>query len=59
MAPQLSNIHIPQIRVSDFEVLSDWDFDGVGKTFGDKVPGYRSTSSESHNHRALRKIAYL
>ncbi|KAL9628109.1 MAG: hypothetical protein Q9164_007390, partial [Protoblastenia rupestris] len=33
------------IRVSDFESLSDWDLDGVDKTFGDNVPGYRSTSS--------------
>ena len=47
MAPQLASIHIPQIRISDFEVLSDWDLDGVDKTFGEKVPGYRSTSSTS------------
>ncbi|KAL9123750.1 MAG: hypothetical protein Q9217_006849 [Psora testacea] len=45
MAPQLSHIHLPQTRLSEFENLGGWDFDGVGKTFGNKVPGYRSTSS--------------
>lgn len=41
MAPSL-----PQIRVSDMEILSDWDFENV-KAFGDCIPGYRSSASMS------------
>jgi len=39
MAPSL-----PQIRVCDMEILSDWDFENV-KAFGDSIPGYRSSAS--------------
>lgn len=41
MAPSL-----PQIRVSDMEILSEWDFENV-KAFGDSIPGYRSSASMS------------
>lgn len=41
--PQLQ---LPTIRVSDIEILSDWDFENV-KAFGDSIPGFRSSSSES------------
>ncbi len=41
MAPSL-----PQIRVSDMEILSDWDFENV-KAFGDSIPGYRPSASMS------------
>jgi hypothetical protein len=34
----------PQIRVSDMEMLSEWDFANV-KAFGDSIPGYRSSAS--------------
>ena len=40
--PQLQ---LPAIRVSDIEVLTDWDFEHV-KAFGDSIPGFRSSSSE-------------
>ena len=43
MAP---NLALPQIRVSDMEVLGDWDFEQV-KAIGDSIPGYRSSASES------------
>lgn len=43
MAPQLASLHIPQIKVA--EIANEWDLDVVGRTFSDKVPGYRSTSS--------------
>lgn len=41
--PQL---HLPTIRVSDIEILADWDFENV-KALGDSIPGFRSSSSES------------
>lgn len=41
MAPNL-----PQIRVSDIDLLTDWDFGNV-KAFGDSIPGYRSSASMS------------
>ena len=41
MAPNL-----PQIRVSDIEILGDWDFENV-KAIGDSIPGYRSSASKS------------
>lgn len=40
--PQL---HLPTIKVSDIEILSDWDFENV-KAIGDSIPGFRSSSSE-------------
>lgn len=40
--PQLQ---LPTIRVSDIEILTDWDFENV-KAFGDSIPGFRSSSSE-------------
>lgn len=40
--PQLQ---LPTIRVSDIEILTDWDFENV-KALGDSIPGFRSSSSE-------------
>ena len=40
MAPNL-----PQIRVSDVDVLGEWGFEGV-KALSDSIPGYRSSASE-------------
>ena len=44
MAPNLPAL--PQIRVSDIEILGDWDLEHV-KALGDSIPGYRSSASES------------
>lgn len=41
--PQLQ---LPTIRVSDIEILADWDFENV-KAIGDSIPGFRSSSSAS------------
>ena len=41
MAPNL-----PQIRVSDIDLLNDWDLSNV-KAFSDSIPGYRSGASMS------------
>ena len=41
MAPNL-----PQIRVSDIDLLNDWDLSNV-KAFSDSIPGYRSGASTS------------
>ena len=41
--PQL---HLPTIKVSDIEILADWDFENV-KAIGDSIPGFRSSSSQS------------
>ena len=38
-------LHLPTIKVSDIEILSDWDFENV-KAIGDSIPGFRSSSSE-------------
>ena len=40
--PQLQ---LPTIRVSDIEILADWDFENV-KALGDSIPGFRSSSSQ-------------
>ena len=40
--PQLQ---LPTIKVSDIEILTDWDFENV-KAFGDSIPGFRSSSSK-------------
>ena len=48
MAPNL-----PQIRVSDIEILGDWDFENV-KAIGDSIPGYRSSASQ-----LMRAFLYL
>lgn len=53
MAPSL-----PQIRVSDMEILSDWDFENV-KAFGDCIPGYRSSASMSILVTAARLLPPL
>ncbi|KAL6719373.1 hypothetical protein ACLMJK_003612 [Lecanora helva] len=42
MTPTLSAL--PQIRVSDIEILGDWDFEHV-KAIGDSIPGYRSSAT--------------
>ena len=41
MAPTL-----PQIRVSDSDLLNDWDLSNV-KAFSNSIPGYRSGASTS------------
>lgn len=41
MAPTL-----PQIRVSEIDLLNDWDLSNV-KAFSDSIPGYRSGASTS------------
>ena len=40
------HLQLPTIRVSDIEILADWDFENV-KALGDSIPGFRSSSSES------------
>lgn len=40
--PQLQ---LPTIKVSDIEILTDWDFENV-RALGDSIPGFRSGSSE-------------
>ena len=40
--PQLQ---LPTIKVSDIEILTDWDFENV-KALGDSIPGFRSSSSK-------------
>ena len=40
--PQLQ---LPTIKVSDIEILTDWDFENV-RALGDSIPGFRSSSSE-------------
>lgn len=40
------HLQLPTIRVSDIEILTDWDFENV-RAFGDSIPGFRSSSSES------------
>ena len=51
MAPNL-----PQIRVSDIDLLNDWDLSNV-KAFSDSIPGYRSGAStfiqSIHHHQCL------
>lgn len=51
MAPSL----LPQIRVSDIEILGDWDLENV-KAFGDSIPGYQMSASESF--RACHPLVY-
>ena len=41
MAPTL-----PSIRVSDVDILGDWDLENV-KAIGDSIPGYQMSASES------------
>ena len=40
--PQLQ---LPTIRVSNIEILHDWDLENV-RAIGDSIPGFRSGSSE-------------
>lgn len=40
--PQLQ---LPTIRVSNIEILHDWDLENV-RAIGDSIPGFRSSSSK-------------
>ena len=41
MAPNL-----PQIRVADVDLLSEWDLSENVRALGDSIPGYRSGASK-------------
>lgn len=49
--PQLQ---LPTIRVSDIEILADWDFENV-KALGDSIPGFRSSSSQFYMSFCLER----
>ncbi|KAL9134797.1 MAG: hypothetical protein Q9175_004019 [Cornicularia normoerica] len=51
--PQLQ---LPTIRVSDIEILTDWDFENV-KAFGDSIPGFRSSSTFLSTLRSNLQLA--
>lgn len=54
MAPNL-----PQIRVADIDLLSEWDLSENVRALGDSIPGYRSSASMSTSPPSPRHLYLL
>ena len=53
MAPNL-----PQIRVADIDLLSEWDLSENVRALGDSIPGYRSSASKYKTQDILPSVPY-